>query len=114
VIGVGSISFIFGVIPAWLTTFFSFAGSRIFEIALFFPLSIPGYIVAFVYVNTLEFSGPIQSLLREILEWSKGDYWFPEIKSLGCMHVSFSPICATCPAHLILRDLISRIIFGVE
>ncbi|MCA4775433.1 iron ABC transporter permease [Wolbachia endosymbiont of Mansonella ozzardi] len=82
-VGVGSISFIFGVIPAWLTTFFSFPGSRAFEIALFFPLSIPGYIVAFVYVNTLEFSGPIQSLLREILEWSKGDYWFPEIKSLG-------------------------------
>ncbi len=82
-IGVGGISFIFGVIPAWLTTFFSFPGSKIFEIALFFPISIPGYIVAFVYVNTLEFSGPVQSLLRDILDWSKGDYWFPEIKSLG-------------------------------
>lgn len=82
-VGVGGISFIFGVIPAWLTTFFSFPGSKIFEIALFFPISIPGYIVAFVYVNTLEFSGPVQSLLRDILDWSKGDYWFPEIKSLG-------------------------------
>ncbi|MDX5543042.1 MAG: ABC transporter permease subunit, partial [Wolbachia endosymbiont of Andrena apicata] len=82
-IGVGGISFIFGVIPAWLTTFFSFPGSKIFEIALFFPISIPGYIVAFVYVNTLEFSGPVQSSLRDILEWGKGDYWFPEIKSLG-------------------------------
>lgn len=82
-VGVGGISFIFGVIPAWLTTFFSFPGSKIFEIALFFPISIPGYIVAFVYVNTLEFSGPVQSSLRDILEWSKGDYWFPEIKSLG-------------------------------
>ncbi|OWZ25535.1 ABC transporter permease [Wolbachia endosymbiont of Wuchereria bancrofti] len=82
-IGVGSISFIFGVIPAWLTTFFSFPGSRIFEVALFFPISIPGYIVSFVYVNSLEFSGPTQSLLREIFHWGKGDYWFPEIKSLG-------------------------------
>ncbi|MGL9717958.1 MAG: ABC transporter permease [Wolbachia sp.] len=82
-IGVGSISFIFGVVPAWLTTFFSFPGSRIFEVALFFPISIPGYIVSFVYVNALEFSGPTQSLLREIFHWNKGDYWFPEIKSLG-------------------------------
>lgn len=82
-IGVGGISFIFGVIPAWLTTFFSFPGRRIFEIALFFPISIPGYIVSFVYVNTLEFSGPIQGLLRSIFEWGKGDYWFPEIKSLS-------------------------------
>jgi iron(III) transport system permease protein len=82
-IGVGGISFIFGVIPAWLTTFFSFPGRRIFEIALFFPISIPGYIISFVYVNTLEFSGPVQSSLREFFEWSKGDYWFPEIKSLS-------------------------------
>ncbi|MDM8335398.1 ABC transporter permease [Wolbachia pipientis] len=82
-IGVGSISFIFGMIPAWLITFFSFPGSRIFEVALFFPISIPGYIVSFVYVNALEFSGPTQSLLRELFHWNKGDYWFPEIKSLG-------------------------------
>ncbi|MDD9331152.1 MAG: iron ABC transporter permease [Wolbachia sp.] len=91
-IGVGVISFIFGVIPAWLTTFFSFPGRRIFEIALLFPISIPGYIVSFVYVNTLEFSGPVQSLLREIFKWSKGDYWFPEIKSLsgGILVMGFS------------------------
>lgn len=82
-IGVSSIAFIFGVIPAWLVTFFSFPGSRIFEVALLFPISIPGYIVAFVYVNTLEFSGPVQSLLREIFQWSKNDYWFPNVKSLG-------------------------------
>ncbi|WP_341808061.1 iron ABC transporter permease [Wolbachia endosymbiont (group E) of Neria commutata] len=91
-IGVGGISFIFGVIPAWLTTFFSFPGRRIFEIALFFPISIPGYIISFVYVNTLEFSGPVQSCLREFFQWSKGDYWFPEIKSLsgGILVMGFS------------------------
>ncbi|OEY87032.1 iron transporter permease [Wolbachia pipientis] len=83
IIGVCSISFIFGVIPAWLTTFFSFPGSTILEVALLFPISIPGYIISFVYVNTLEFPGPIQSLLREIFQWNKNDYWFPEIKSLG-------------------------------
>jgi iron(III) transport system permease protein len=82
IIGVGSISVIFGVIPAWLTTFFSFPGSKIIEVALFFPISIPGYIISYVYVNTLEFPGPVQSLLRNTFQLSKSDYWFPEIKSL--------------------------------
>ncbi|WP_333023752.1 ABC transporter permease [Wolbachia endosymbiont of Pentidionis agamae] len=82
-VGVGIITFIFGVIPAWLITFFSFPGRKILEVVLFFPISIPGYISAFIYANTLEFSGPVQTLLREIFHWSKNDYWFPEIKSLG-------------------------------
>jgi hypothetical protein len=30
-----------------------------------------------------------------------------------CMHLSSLP-CATCPAHLILLDLFSRIIFGED
>lgn len=82
-IGVGIISFIFGVISSWFVTFFSFPGRKFFEVLLFLPISIPGYIVSFVYTNMLEYSGPIQSLLREMFHWQKGDYWFPEIRSLG-------------------------------
>lgn len=81
--GVGIISFIFGVISSWFVTFFSFPGRKFFEIFLFLPISIPGYIVSFVYTNVLEYSGPIQSLLREIFHLQKNDYWFPEIRSLG-------------------------------
>jgi hypothetical protein len=32
----------------------------------------------------------------------------------SCMHLSFPPIRATCPAHLIPPDLITRIIFDDE
>ncbi|WP_339045741.1 iron ABC transporter permease [Candidatus Mesenet endosymbiont of Agriotes lineatus] len=82
-IGVGVISFVFGVISSWFVTFFSFPGCKFFEVFLFLPISIPGYIVSFVYTNVLEYSGPIQSLLREIFHLQKNDYWFPEIRSLG-------------------------------
>ncbi len=82
-VGVGAIAFVFGVISSWFITFFSFPGRKFFEVALFLPIAIPGYIVSFVYTNMFEYSGPVQSLLREIFNWHKNDYWFPEIRSLG-------------------------------
>ena len=79
---IGVLVMFIGVVSAWFITYYSFPGRRIFEVALFLPLSIPGYIVAYVYVNILGFGGPIQTTLREIFSWSKGDYYFPEVKSL--------------------------------
>ncbi|QLK58494.1 iron ABC transporter permease [Ehrlichia ruminantium] len=83
-LGVGVITLIVGIATAWFVTYYSFPGRKFFEIALFLPLSIPGYIVAYVYVNIFEFSGPVQSFLRVIFHWNKGDYYFPSVKSLAC------------------------------
>ncbi|MEM8756684.1 MAG: iron ABC transporter permease [Planctomycetota bacterium] len=47
------------------------------------PLAVPGYIAAYAMTDLLQFSGPVQGWLREMLGWSRGDYWFPEIRSLG-------------------------------
>ena len=44
----------------------------------------PGYIVAYAYVDFLSYAGPLQTWLRGLFGWSRpADYWFPEIRSLG-------------------------------
>jgi len=72
-----------GVITAWLTSMCEFPGRRFFSWALLLPLAIPAYIIAYTYTGLLDFSGPVQSQLREWFGWEYGDYWFPEVRSLG-------------------------------
>jgi len=83
VLGVGTGVLIGGIGTAWLITMCHFPGRRIFEWALILPLAVPAYVMAYVYTDFLQFSGPVQSLLREVMGWGPRDYWFPEIRSLG-------------------------------
>lgn len=80
---VGLLSLIFGIAPAWLVAMCDFPGRRWFEWALLLPLAMPAYIIAYTYTGLLDFSGPLQSLIREWSGWGYGDYWFPEIRSMG-------------------------------
>jgi len=83
VLGVGTGVLIGGIGTAWLITMCHFPGRRIFEWALILPLAVPAYVMAYVYTDFLQFSGPVQSLLRDMMGWGPRDYWFPEIRSLG-------------------------------
>ncbi len=83
VAGVGAVATALGVTTALLTTRTRFAGRALFEWALLLPLACPAYIIAYVYTDLLEFSGPVQTALRALTGWGPGDYWFPEIRSLG-------------------------------
>jgi len=74
---------ILGVGTAWLVTMCRFPGHRVFEWALLLPFAVPTYIIGYTYTDLLQYAGPIQSLLRETLGWTRQDYWFPEIRSLG-------------------------------
>ena len=48
------------------------------------PLAVPTYIVAYCYVELLDFSGPIQQALRAMFGWETArDYWFPDVRSMG-------------------------------
>jgi iron(III) transport system permease protein len=82
-IGVGCGVGVIGVGTAWLVTMCRFPGSRLFEWALLLPLAAPAYVLAYTYTDFLDFSGPIQTALRDGFGWSYGDYWFPNIRSLG-------------------------------
>jgi len=83
VLGVGVGVFIGGVGTAWLVTMCRFPGRWIFEWALILPLAVPAYVMAYTYTDFLQFSGPVQSVLRAATGWGPRDYWFPEVRSLA-------------------------------
>ena len=72
-----------GVLSAWLVTAYQFPGRRVLEWALMLPLAMPAYVMAYAYTDWLQFTGPVQTLLRELIGWRAREYWFPEIRSLG-------------------------------
>ncbi|MEH6525337.1 MAG: iron ABC transporter permease [Sneathiella sp.] len=81
--GVSVLVLLIGVGSAWLVTMCDFPGRKLFTWALFLPLAMPAYIIAYTYTGMFDFSGPFQSFLREYFEWTRQDYWFPPIRSLG-------------------------------
>jgi iron(III) transport system permease protein len=82
--GVGLITFAMGTAVAWLVTMCRFPLRPLFVWASLLPLAMPGYIVAYAYVDFLSYAGPLQGWLRGVFGWkSPADYWFPEIRSLG-------------------------------
>ncbi|MEQ9462408.1 MAG: iron ABC transporter permease [Haliea sp.] len=82
-LGVGSGTLVLGVSAAWLTAMCDFPGRRFFSWALLLPMAIPAYIIAYTYTGMLDYAGPVQTLLRDSFGWGFGDYWFPQIRSLG-------------------------------
>jgi iron(III) transport system permease protein len=74
---------VIGATTAWLVAACEFTGRHLFEWALLLPLAMPAYIVAYAYTDYLQFSGPLQTSIREVFGWQRGDYWFPEIRSLA-------------------------------
>ena len=81
-VGIGVL--VLGTTTAWLVAMCRFPGRKIFQWALFLPLAMPAYVIAYTYTDLLEYAGPVQGTLRDMFGWKiKADYWFPEIRSLG-------------------------------
>ncbi|WP_111414597.1 ABC transporter permease [Billgrantia lactosivorans] len=80
-VGLGSM--VIGTGTAWLVVMCRFPGRRLFEWALLLPLAVPTYVIAYAYTDFLQYAGPLQSWLRELFGWGHGDYFFPDIRSLG-------------------------------
>ena len=81
-----------GVSSAWLVASYRFPGATVLEWALVLPLAVPAYVVAYAYTDFLQFAGPLQSLLRSLTGWGAGQYWFPEIRSLGGAMLVFAAV----------------------
>lgn len=78
-----------GTACAWCMAALEFPGRRWLEWALVLPLAMPAYVVAYAYTDFLQFSGPLQSALREATGWRAREYWFPEVRSLPGASVLF-------------------------
>ena len=82
-IGVAFFSTILGVSSALIVSHFDFIGARFFTWALVLPLATPAYITAYAYTGLLDVAGPMQTHIRQVFDLQVGDYWFPQMRSLG-------------------------------
>ncbi len=77
-------SSLFALPSAWLIAMCEFRWRKQFQWLLMLPLAMPGYVVAYIYTDLLDFSGPIQKRLRELFQSNTpvGEYWFFEIRNI--------------------------------
>lgn len=82
-VGVGVLVASMGTVTAWLVAIYDFPLRRSFHWISLLPLAMPVYITSYTYVAFLNYSGPVQTALRQFFGWqTRQDYWFPEIRSL--------------------------------
>jgi len=81
--GVALGTVLIGVGTAWLVSMHQFPGRALFEWALVLPLAMPAYVMAYTYTDLLQFVGPVQTWLRAALDRQAGDYWFPDVRTVG-------------------------------
>jgi len=78
----GGLSLLLGVSTGWLIGACQFRGRSTLSWLLMLPLASPAYIVAYVYTDLLEVSGPVQTALRSWLSLGINDLQFPPIRNL--------------------------------
>ena len=89
-----------GAATAAAVTLFEFPGRRHFEWALLLPLAMPAYVLAYAWTDALQFSGPVQSGLRQALAL-RGALW-PDVRSLPMAVVLFV-LCLYPYVYLLTR-----------
>lgn len=80
VVGVGVGTVVLGTGLAWLVVAYRFPGRTLFDWLLILPLAMPTYVLAFVFMSTFDFAGPVQTTMRG---WFGPEVWFPDVRSAG-------------------------------
>jgi iron(III) transport system permease protein len=91
---------VLGSATAALVTLFDFRGRRAFEWALLLPLAMPAYVLAYAWTDALQFSGPLQTALRETFGL-RGALW-PDVRSFWGAVVLFV-LCLYPYVYLLVR-----------
>lgn len=83
-LGASVLALAIGTSTAWIVTMFRFPGRDLIDRMLVLPLAMPVYIVAYAYVDLLDFAGPVQTGLRDAFgAQSPVATAIPDIRSLG-------------------------------
>ena len=90
VFGVSIMALIIGAGSAWLVSNFDFLGKRFFEWALILPLSIPPYILAYIFTGLFDSYGTLNNLIRNIFELEQSYIFFPSIRNIWGAILVFS------------------------
>ncbi len=94
-----------GAGAAGAVALFEFPGRRVFEWALLLPLAMPAYVLAYVYTDFLQYSGPLQVALRAT-SGARGALW-PDVRSLPCAIALF--VLALYPyVYLLVRTALAE------
>lgn len=109
-LSVGALAGTIGLVAAWLVTHHDFPGRSWFEWLLMLPLAIPTYLAAYCFTELLDFTGPVQGLLRAISGGvTARDYWFPQIRSFPGAVIVLSLVLypyayAACRAFFLMQS----------
>ena len=83
IVSVVFLSILFALPSAWFVACCEFPTRKKLQWILMLPLAMPPYIIAIVYTDLLDFTGPVQLALRELFNWqSINDYYFPDIRTI--------------------------------
>lgn len=94
------LSFIFGTGFAYLNTFYSYSGKRVFNIFNILPMSLPPYILAFIYIALFDVTGIFSLWLKEFLNLN---FFFPSIRNLFGLGIVLS-LCLSPYVYLIAKQ----------
>ena len=103
--GVGLGVMLLGSALAAAVTLFDFPGRRAFEWALLLPLAMPAYVLAYAWTDALQFSGPLQTSLRQALGL-RGALW-PDVRSLPGAVLLFV-LCLYPYVYLLVRTALGE------
>jgi iron(III) transport system permease protein len=82
-VGTSLLSLVLGLASSLLISFYYFPLRKPLTWLAFLPIAMPGYIISYLYVDFLNYAGPLQTWLRGVFGWSSPqDYLFPEVRSL--------------------------------
>jgi iron(III) transport system permease protein len=76
---VGAGTFVVGTGLAWLVTAYRFPARGVLSWLLVLPLAMPGYVLGFVFLSLVGFTGPVQGRWRDTFG---AGAWFPEVRSV--------------------------------